>query len=81
MDVLLMYALLRALPNTRGLVMVGDVDQPPSVGPGNTSPDMIESGVVSVVRLTEVFRQVASSTPYAVGVTGRSDDEGRMEIR
>ena len=56
MDVLFMYALLWAFPNTSGLVLVGDVDQLPSVGPGNTLPDMIESGVVPVVRLTEVFK-------------------------
>jgi exodeoxyribonuclease V alpha subunit len=56
MDVLFMYALLWAFPNTSGLVLVGDVDQLPSVGPGNTVPDMIESGVVPVVRLTEVFK-------------------------
>src|SRR6202163_909220 len=60
-DVLLMYALLRALPKTSGLIMVGDVDQLPSVGPGNALRDLIESGVVPVVRLTEVFRQAASS--------------------
>jgi exodeoxyribonuclease V alpha subunit len=60
-DVLLMYALLRALPKNSGLIIVGDVDQLPSVGPGNALRDLIESGVVPVVRLTEVFRQAASS--------------------
>jgi len=60
-DVLLMYALLRALPKFSGLIMVGDVDQLPSVGPGNALRDLIESGVVPVLRLTEVFRQAASS--------------------
>jgi exodeoxyribonuclease V alpha subunit len=60
-DVLLMYALLRALPKNSGLIMVGDVDQLPSVGPGNALRDLIDSGVISVVRLTEVFRQAASS--------------------
>jgi exodeoxyribonuclease V alpha subunit len=60
-DVLLMSALLRALPKTSGLILVGDVDQLPSVGPGNALRDLIESGVVPVVRLTEVFRQAASS--------------------
>ena len=48
-DVLLMYALLRVLPKTSALIMVGDVDQLPSVGPGNALRDLIESGVVSVV--------------------------------
>jgi exodeoxyribonuclease V alpha subunit len=60
-DALLMHALLRALPKDAGLIMVGDVDQLPSVGPGNVLRDLIESGVVPVVRLTEVFRQAASS--------------------
>ena len=60
-DVLLMHALLRAFPKTSALIMVGDVDQLPSVGPGNALRDLIESGVVPVVRLTEVFRQAASS--------------------
>ncbi len=56
-----MCALLRALPKTSALIMVGDVDQLPSVGPGNALRDFIDSGVVPVVRLTEVFRQAASS--------------------
>src|SRR5450631_3476051 len=60
-DVLLMHALLRALPNSAALILVGDVDQLPSVGPGNTLRDLIESGLVPVVRLTEVFRQAAAS--------------------
>jgi exodeoxyribonuclease V alpha subunit len=60
-DVPLMYALLRALPKASALILVGDVDQLPSVGPGNALRDLIESGVVPVVRLTEVFRQAASS--------------------
>jgi exodeoxyribonuclease V alpha subunit len=60
-DVLLMYALLRALPKTSALIMVGDVDQLPSVGPGNALRDLIDSGVIPVVRLTEVFRRAASS--------------------
>jgi len=60
-DVLLMYALLRALPKTSALIMVGDVDQLPSVGPGNALRDLIGSCIVPVVRLIEVFRQAASS--------------------
>jgi exodeoxyribonuclease V alpha subunit len=50
-----------ALPNRAGLILVGDVDQLPSVGPGNVLHDLIASGVVPVVRLTEVFRQAAGS--------------------
>jgi exodeoxyribonuclease V alpha subunit len=61
-DVLLMHSLVRGLPNHAGLILVGDVDQLPSVGPGTVLRDLIESGIVSVVRLTEVFRQAANST-------------------
>jgi exodeoxyribonuclease V alpha subunit len=61
LDVPLMHSLVRALPNRTGLVLVGDVDQLPSVGPGTVLGDLIVSGVVPVVRLTEVFRQAADS--------------------
>ncbi len=60
-DVLLMHSLVRAVPNSAGLILVGDVDQLPSVGPGTVLRDLIESGVVPLVRLTEVFRQAADS--------------------
>src|SRR6266849_370337 len=60
-DVLLMHALLKAVPETAALLVVGDVDQLPSVGPGQILADMITSGAVPVVRLTEVFRQAAQS--------------------
>jgi exodeoxyribonuclease V alpha subunit len=60
-DVLLMHALLKALPGSAALLVVGDVDQLPSVGPGQVLADMIESGTIPVVRLTEVFRQAAQS--------------------
>jgi len=60
-DVLLMHALLKAVPETASLLVVGDVDQLPSVGPGQILADMITSGAVPVVRLTEVFRQAAQS--------------------
>src|SRR5215471_2246751 len=60
-DVPLMHSLLRAVPNQSGLILVGDVDQLPSVGPGTVLHDLIESGVVPTVRLTEVFRQAADS--------------------
>lgn len=60
-DVPLMQALLRATPPEAHLLLVGDVDQLPSVGPGMVLRDLIESGTVSVVRLTEVFRQAAHS--------------------
>ena len=60
-DVLLMRALLRALPDQSALLVVGDVDQLPSVGPGQVLADIIGSAAVPVVRLTEVFRQAAES--------------------
>jgi exodeoxyribonuclease V alpha subunit len=60
-DVLLMHALLKAMPNTAALLAVGDVDQLPPVGPGQVLADMIASGAIPVVRLTEVFRQAAKS--------------------
>jgi exodeoxyribonuclease V alpha subunit len=60
-DVPLMHQLLRALPVSAALLLVGDVDQLPSVGPGMVLRDLIDSGQVPVVRLTEVFRQAAHS--------------------
>jgi exodeoxyribonuclease V alpha subunit len=60
-DVLLMQALLRAVPDKTALLIVGDIDQLPSVGPGQVLADIISSGAVPVVRLTEVFRQAARS--------------------
>ncbi len=60
-DVPLMNHLLRAVPVNASLLLVGDVDQLPSVGPGMVLRDLIASGVVPVVRLTEVFRQAARS--------------------
>ena len=60
-DVPLMHALLKALPGRSALLAVGDIDQLPSVGPGQVLADMIESGVLPVARLTEVFRQAAQS--------------------
>jgi exodeoxyribonuclease V alpha subunit len=60
-DVPLMHALVRAVPDRASLVLVGDIDQLPSVGPGNVLGDIIASGVIPVVRLDEVFRQAARS--------------------
>ena len=60
-DVPLMHSLLRAVPSHAGLILVGDVDQLPSVGRGTVLHDLIESSVVPTVRLTEVFRQAANS--------------------
>src|SRR3954466_13632841 len=60
-DIMLMQALLRAMPDQAALLIVGDIDQLPSVGPGQILADIIASGSVPVVRLTEVFRQAAQS--------------------
>ncbi|MDG4602596.1 MAG: ATP-dependent RecD-like DNA helicase [Defluviicoccus sp.] len=60
-DVPLMHALLKAVPDPAALILVGDVDQLPSVGPGQVLADIIGSAAVPVVRLTEVFRQAAES--------------------
>ncbi len=60
-DVLLMQALMKAMPDNAALLIVGDIDQLPSVGPGQVLADVISSGAVPVVRLTEVFRQAAQS--------------------
>lgn len=60
-DIVLLAHLLRALPPHASLLLVGDIDQLPSVGPGMALRHLIESQVVPVVRLTEVFRQAAHS--------------------
>ena len=61
MDIVLMYNLLKALPLGCRLVLVGDVDQLPSVGPGSVLQDIIRSGTIPVVRLENVFRQAEKS--------------------
>jgi exodeoxyribonuclease V alpha subunit len=55
-DVLLMQALLKAVPDKAAVLIVGDIDQLPLVGPGQVLADVIGSGALPVVRLTEVFR-------------------------
>jgi exodeoxyribonuclease V alpha subunit len=74
-DVVLGHQFLRAVPPNACVVFVGDVDQLPSVGPGSVLADIISSGVVPVVRLTEIFRQAAESqiitAAYAI-------NQGRM---
>jgi len=60
-DVPLMASLMAAIPPEAALMLVGDVDQLPSVGPGQVLADVITSGALPVARLTEVFRQAASS--------------------
>jgi len=61
MDVPLKFAVLDGMPQGGCLVLVGDIDQLPSVGPGSILGDIIESGIVPTVRLTKIFRQAAGS--------------------
>src|ERR1700677_145644 len=74
-DVVLMANLLRALPASASLLLVGNIDQLPSVGPGMVLRHVIESKVVPVVRLTEVFRQAAHSQ---IITNAHRINEGRM---
>ena len=74
-DVLLMQSLLKAVPTTAALLIVGDIDQLPSVGPGQVLADIIGSGAVPVVRLTEVFRQAAQSK---IITTAHAINAGRL---
>ena len=60
-DIMLMYNLLKAVPDTMTLILVGDIDQLPSVGAGNVLRDIIDSGSFPVVRLTRIFRQAQTS--------------------
>lgn len=60
-DILLMYNLLKAVPDNAIIILVGDMDQLPSVGPGNVLKDIINSQKVKVVKLTRIFRQAQGS--------------------
>ena len=60
-DTVLMNSLLRAVPISASVVLVGDVDQLPSVGAGNVLKDVIASGIVEVIELNEIFRQAQTS--------------------
>ncbi|MCR5002325.1 MAG: ATP-dependent RecD-like DNA helicase [Lachnospiraceae bacterium] len=60
-DIILMNSLLKAIPPTMRLILVGDIDQLPSVGAGNVLRDIIDSGAFPVVRLTRIFRQAQTS--------------------
>ena len=74
-DVQLMHKLLKAVPADGHLILVGDVDQLPSVGPGMVLANLIDSGVVPIVRLTEIFRQAAQSS---IIINAHRINEGRM---
>jgi exodeoxyribonuclease V alpha subunit len=85
-DIVLLYHLFKAVPDRCQLVLVGDVDQLPSVGPGNVLGDLIHSGVAEVVTLTEIFRQARESeivvSAHAVnrGELPQSGDEAVSRI-
>ena len=74
-DIVLMNSLLKAVPSDMRLLLVGDVDQLPSVGAGNVLRDIIDSGVVPVVRLTRIFRQAQTSR---IIMNAHAINEGRM---
>lgn len=60
-DTLLMFHLLKAIPDEARVIFVGDIDQLPSVGPGNILKDMIGSQIIKITQLTEIFRQAKNS--------------------
>ena len=60
-DVPLFHSVMQAIPESGALLLVGDVDQLPSVGAGQVLKDIIDSGVIEVIKLTEIFRQAATS--------------------
>jgi exodeoxyribonuclease V alpha subunit len=85
-DILLFYALLKAIPPTAHLLLVGDADQLPSVGPGHVLRDLIASEVLPVTRLTHLFRQAQGSriitTAHAInrGEIPRFENTGETDL-
>lgn len=77
-DIALMNKLLAAIPDNAALMIVGDVDQLPSVGPGAVLADIIDSGRIPTVRLTEIFRQAASSR---IIVNAHRINKGEMPLK
>ena len=76
-DIIIMNSLLKAIPTDTKLIMVGDVDQLPSVGPGNVLKDIIQSGAVGIVRLTKIFRQ---SDESLIAVNAHLINKGEMPM-
>lgn len=74
-DIILMNSLLKAIPSGMRLILVGDIDQLPSVGAGNVLRDIIDSGVIPVVRLTRIFRQAQTSR---IIMNAHRINEGKM---
>src|SRR5262249_33846707 len=77
LDIPLAHHLLKAVPNGGRLVFVGDVDQLPSVGPGRFLDDLIRSGRIDVVRLSEIFRPAGES---AIVVNAHRIHRGEMPL-
>ncbi len=77
LDVILMSNLLKAVSLTTTLILVGDVDQLPSVGPGNVLKDLIESGKISTFALTKIFRQAGESM---IVVNAHSINSGELPV-
>jgi exodeoxyribonuclease V alpha subunit len=73
----LAHQLIRAIPEQAALILVGDVDQLPSIGPGCVLRDIIDSDFIPVVRLTRVFRQAAQS---AIITNAHKVNQGRMPV-
>lgn len=76
-DIILMNSLLKAVAPGTKLIMVGDVDQLPSVGPGNVLRDIIESGTINVVRLDKIFRQADESL---IAINAHLINSGQMPL-
>ncbi|MBE7053069.1 MAG: ATP-dependent RecD-like DNA helicase [Ruminococcaceae bacterium] len=76
-DITLMQGLLKAINHGARLIMVGDTNQLPSVGPGNVLDDIIQSGIIKVIRLTEIFRQAEKSM---IVVNAHKINKGEMPV-
>ena len=76
-DIVLLHHLLKAIPTHAAVIFVGDIDQLPSVGSGAVLSDLIQSGTIMTVRLTEIFRQAANSQ---IIVNAHSVNQGKMPL-
>ena len=76
-DIFLMYHLLMAIPVSAALILVGDISQLPSVGPGNVLSDMIDSGRIPVFYLNKIFRQ---DTESAIVVNAHKVRQGELPV-
>jgi exodeoxyribonuclease V alpha subunit len=76
-DTVLMHHLLKAVPDQATLIFVGDVDQLPSVGPGNVLRDIIDSGIIPTVKLTDIFRQARESL---IVINAHRVNNGQMPV-